>query len=98
MAIPGETATVMPSIMPANAKFARKKAPQHFIKDFTDFVPNAISTISERNKIFIVVLSMGLIFSTKIISEKIPHAPAESKNRTGLKLQPEIAALVRRSR
>jgi hypothetical protein len=98
MATLGEIATVRQSIMPANAKFARKKAPLHFKKDFTDFVPNAISTISEKNIILINKLRAGLIFSTKIISEKIPPAPAASKNLSGLKLQPEIAALALNSR
>lgn len=84
--------------MPANAKFARKNAPQHFRKVFNDFAPNAIKTIAERNTVFIARFNMKVMLSTKIISEKIPPAQAESKNLVGLKLQPVIAAVALRSR
>ena len=81
------------SIIPAKAKFERKKAPQHFIKALNDFAPNAAKTIRHINKNFIDVLRIGGMFFAKIISENAPPIAEASRNRFVLKMQPVIAAV-----
>lgn len=94
----GATVMQIASIIPAKAKFVRKKAAQHFINDFIDFAPKATKTIKARNVILIIKFRKCGIFSIKIIRENNPPIADAVRKRTGLNWLPVIAALALRSR
>ena len=84
MADSGANIMLIASIMPANAKFARKNDAQHFRNAFNDFAPNATRTIDARNRILMTALRKTGIFSIKMTRENTPPRPAARRKRTGL--------------